>query len=168
MWSSSPVLPCCCSLVCTWTAVGHICFPCCLHKWASLQYMLSHLVFKTIVAGIESVVACAYVMTTTSCHHQSWKWKSFLSVYCPRAALMRVLYLGRWHCCLAVFLWLQVWWACQLFHFLEDHSGRLVIPTCKKTETIYSISITIRVVIEMTVDWHSDTDSGCVFLVFQP
>ena len=79
-------------------------------------------------------------MTTTGCHHQSWKWKSFLSVYCPRAALMRVLYLRRWHCCLAVFLWLQVWWACLLFHFLEDHSGILVIPSPtpahKNAETI--------------------------------
>ena len=36
----------------------------------------------------------------------------------PRGALMRVFsFVGRWCCCLAAFLWLQVWRARPLFHF---------------------------------------------------
>ena len=41
----------------------------------------------------------------------------------PGLLWWRSSFLGGWYCCLAVFLWLQVWQAYLLFHFPEDHSG---------------------------------------------
>ena len=91
-------------------------------------------------------------LMTTACCHRLRKWKSSISVRCPRAALMKVFFSWRvilLSCCLplapslaslsafsfpgrpqwagthcrTIHLWLQFWQARQLFHFLEDRSG---------------------------------------------
>ena len=90
-------------------------------------------------------------LMTTTCCHRSRKWQSSISVHCPRAALMKVFFSRRVtsSCCFplapslaslsafsfpgrpqwagthcrTIHLWLQVWQARPLFHFLEDHSG---------------------------------------------
>ena len=102
VFSSSPLLPQ--SLVCNWPAVGHtlvlaVCrsghlCSICSAVWSSRPQSQigegASFIFLNMWALSRLWPVCS-LMTTSYCH-RSRKWKSSLSVRCPRAALMRVLF----------------------------------------------------------------------------
>ena len=104
VFSSSPLLPQ--SLVCNWPAVGHtlvlaVCrsghlCSICSAVWSSRPQSQigdgASFIFLNMWALSRLCPVCS-LMTTSYCH-RSRKWKSSLSVRCPRAALMRVI--GSW------------------------------------------------------------------------
>ena len=148
-WESSlsssvpPLLPY--SLVCNWTAVDHtfvfaVCrsgYLCsiCSAVWSSRPQLQSGDGASFIFLNMWALSRLWPVrsLVTTNCCHRDHHDHSLLPPVkevevIPQCVTPGLLwrgssFLGRWHCRLAVFLWLRVWRARLLFHFLKDHSG---------------------------------------------
>ena len=107
---------------------------CRLHKWASLQSVQlfgQDRSLRLLQIPALSCCTCGYWVACGLCL-VSWPQPAATDgksgtrpsrCVAPGLLWWRSSFLGRWHCCLAVFLWLQVWRARPLFHFLETTVG---------------------------------------------